>query len=79
VAPGQFPLGAGGVAPPNQQVLTGLTPVGSRVLGAAPPPEQPAPDSRLGQPSRKGLVVAALIALLIAAAATFAFLKFKGV
>jgi hypothetical protein len=61
-------------------VLAGLTPVGPRVLGAAPPPEQqPAPDSRLGQPSRKGLVLAAVIALLLAAAATYAFLKIKGV
>lgn len=67
----------GNFTPANQQVLTGLTP--QRVLGAAPPPDQQlAPDSRLTRASKKGLVLAALIALLIAAAATFAFLKIKG-
>ena len=53
--------------------------------GLVPPPGMgmPNPHQQItypdqGQSSKKGLVAAALIALLIAAAATFAFLKLKG-
>jgi hypothetical protein len=66
--------------PAHQQVLAGLSPVGAgspRVMGSAPPTDQPLSYDG-GRSSKKGLVFAALIALIIAAGATFAFLKLKG-
>jgi hypothetical protein len=47
------------------------------VLGAAPPPTQEMAFEH-GRSSKKGLVFAAIVALLIAAGLTFAFLKLKG-
>ena len=77
---------APGAGPAQPSGAMGLAKSG--VMGAAPmPPQQPfgAPGAALGAPlapesgsSVKGLVIAALVTLIVAAAATFAILKLKG-
>jgi hypothetical protein len=78
--PGGFPQGPGQTggyppAPGADLRASGITP--QPVLGAAPPPNALVPASP-PQSGKKGLFMAALIALLIAAGVTFAFLKLKG-
>ena len=80
------PPGHAGGAPGPEQGFQPQMPYGPGAPdGLLPPPGMgmPNPHQQItypdqGQSSKKGLVAAALIALLIAAAATFAFLKLKG-
>ena len=74
--------------PPGQQVPDGarataspeVAPVATpaAIHGGAPAQQAMVPAAAPPTPSKLGLVLAALIALLIAAGATFAFLKLKG-
>jgi hypothetical protein len=62
-----------GAAPPNPASLA------STRVGATPPWAAEAQgDQAEGGLSKKGLALAALLALVLAAAATFAFLKLRG-
>jgi hypothetical protein len=61
---------SGGMMGPNPM----MGPPGAMMTGQQPMP-MTAPEPRS---SKKGLIIAALVALVLAAGATFAFLKFKG-